>query len=286
MANTDYVGVNHDLRVVNGGTIYLPKWFAANAEPDLWKTLALPDVYATGSVQKYPVGAVYREDCRTFVYGKWSATTTVKTAGYLVCTVATFKDLADSVISGAAGARTLIINYGGACAVNKYAGGFLGIKGTNYRSWQIISNTVQDGSNRVTFVVDGAIGNALATTDDVVLMENPYNEMRWYITTDTRPYIGATVSTITASYYAWIQTWGPHLMMSAFNSWEGADGNQFGVFAYHGSVQALPSNASGAVAGGAVVGACQQAGWFAAGCDPSSPADVSIGYPVWLTFRP
>lgn len=285
MAKTDKIMINHDLRCVDSGTIYMPKWWAANADAQ-WGNLTLPDVYATGSTQLYPIGTVYREDGRTFVYGKWSATTTVKTAGYAVCTVATYKDLSNSVISGAAGANTIVINYGGACAVNKYAGGFLGVKGNNYRSWYIVSNTVQDTSNYVTFTIDGTIPVAIATTDDVVLMENPYAEMRWYITADTRPYIGVTVSTIAASYYTWIQTWGVHMQCAIFNSFEGADGNQFGVFIYHGSFQALPSSTSGAVAGSCVVGAVQQAGVFACGCDPSSPADISIAYPVYIMIRP
>jgi len=279
--------INQDLRAVNGKTIQFPNWSANNADEPLWGNLHIPDVYgAAHSVQQYPIGTVFRDDGRTFVYGKWSATTTLKTSGYMVCTVATYKDLSNAVISGAAGANTVIVNYGGACAVNKYAGGYMGIKGNNYRSFRIISNTVQDASNYVTFTLDGTFINACTTTDDVVLMEDPYREMRWYITLDSRPYIGATVNTVVASYYTWIQTWGVHMMMSAFGTWEGATGFQFGIAAYHGSVNALPTSTSGIVANTDVYGACQPIGVFAAGTDPSSPADVSIAYPVYLMVRP
>jgi len=249
--------------------------------------LQIPDPYgAAHATQKYPIETVFRDGDRTFVYGKWSATTSVKTAGYAVCTVATFKDLANTGISGEIGDSALVLNYGAACAVNKYAGGYIGMKGSQYRSWRIVSNTVQDASNYVTITIDGTLLAKIVSTDDFVLMENPYNEMRWFITNDTRPYVGVTVSTIVASYYGWIQTWGTHMMCSAHNSWEGADGYQQGVWIVSGAFQALPSNASIIVHGAVVAGGARQAGWFAAGSDPSSPADVSIAYPVYLTFRP
>jgi len=278
--------VKQSLVKVDGKHIELPPWSSLSGS-DL-DNLAFPDVYeAASAYQQYPLGTVYRDGGRTFVYGKWSATTTIKTAGYAVCTVATYKDLANAGISGAAGSNQVVLNYGGACAVNKYAGGYMGMKGANYRSFRILSNTVQDASNYVTFTLDGTIINAITTaSDDFVLMENPYAEMRWYITLDTRPYIGATVNTIVASRYTWIQTWGVHMMMSAFGTWEGATGFQFGIAAYHGSVNALPTSTSGIVANTDVYGACQPIGVFAAGCDPSTPADVSIAYPVYLMVRP
>ncbi len=284
--DTEVTIANHDLRVVDGGTLSLPKWHAGNAVGRLWAGgLKLPDVYLSQSTQLYPIGTVYREDGRTFVYGKWSATTTIKTAGYAVCTTATYKDLANSVISGTVGGNTIVITASGV-TVNQYAGGYLGVKGNNYRSWYIISNTVADGSDQVTFTIDGTIPSTVATTDDVVLMENQYSAMRWYITADTRPYIGVTTNTIVASEYTWIQTWGVHMQCAVFNSFEGLDGNQFPVYVYHGSFQADPTNTTYAIQGSTGASALFQAGFFAAGSDPSSPADISIAYPVYLMFRP
>lgn len=277
--------VIHKLIVKDGAYIELPPWSGLTGAEIA--NLAHPDVYeAAHAMQKYPIETIFRDCGRTFVYGKWSATTTIKTAGYGVCTVATFKALTDAGISGTSGGSTLVVNYGGSCAAHKYAGGYLGMKGSQYRSWRIIDNSIQDASNYVTFTVDGTLQANIATGDDFTLMENPYGEMRWYITEDSRPYIGVTVSTIVASYYAWLQTWGVHMMGAAFNSWEGADGNQFGIWFYHGSFQGLPANTSLAISGGIMGGGCQQAGWMAAGSDPSSPADVSHGYPVYLTIRP
>lgn len=287
MSDTDLKIINHDLRVVNGKTIQMPTWSAANADKE-WGSLQIPDPYeAAHATQKYPVGTVFRDDGRTFVYGLYSATTTVKTMGYPICTVATMKDLANAGIAGSTGGYTIQLNYGAACAVNKYAGGYLGMKGSQYRSFRIISNTVQDADNYVTFTIDSPLVADIAAGDDFVLMEDPYREMRWYITADSRPYIGITCSTVVASYYAWIQTWGVCMMTSTFNSFEGGDGNQFGLFMYHGSLQALPDNTSGAVHGSIIqVGGAPLAGYLACGSDPSSPADVSIAAPVYLMIRP
>lgn len=261
----------------------MPKWYEGEKG---WGNLALPDVYAIGAVQLYPRGTAYREAGRTFYYGKYSGTSTIKSAGYAVSTMATFKDLGNSVISGTVGGNTIVINYGGSCAKNKYAGGYLGVKGNNYRSWYIISNTVQDGSNYVTFTIDGTIPSAVATTDDVILMENPDAEWRWYITSDNRPYVGVTTCSIVVSEYTWLQTWGVHMQCAVFDSFEGQDSNQFGVFIYHGSFQSVPTTTSGVVANSIVVGAVQQAGVFACGSDPSSPSDLTIAYPVYLQLRP
>lgn len=276
---------SHGISIKDGAHVELPPWSGITGADK--SNLAHPDVYAAASaVQEYPIETIFRDGGRTFIYGKWSATTTVKSAGYGVCTVATYKDLSNAGISGSDGDTSIVINYGASCAAHKYAGGYLGMKGSAYRSFRIIDNDVQDASNYVTFYLDGELAADVASGDDFCMMENPYAEMRWYITEDSRPYIGVTTNTIVASYYTWIQTWGPHLQCAAFNSFEGGDGNQFGVFFYHGSFQALPDNTSSAVHGSIVAGGVQQAGWFACGSDPSSPADITVAYPVDLRIRP
>ncbi len=278
--------VIHKLVVKDGAYLELPPWSGLTGADKA--NLSHPDVYqAASSVQEYPIETVFRDGGRTFVYGRWDTTlNSVKNAGYGVCTTARYKDLSNSGISGSDGDTSIVINYATTCAAHAYAGGYLGMKGSAYRSYRIIDNDAQDASNYVTFYLDGELQAEVASSDDFVLMENPYAAMDWYTVLDTEPYIGVTVTTMVASYYAWIQTWGPHLMCSGFNTFEGADGCQFGVFLYHGSFQALPSNASAAVTADGVPGGAFQAGVFACGTNPSSPADVSIAYPVYLTIRP
>ena len=282
---------NHKLINHNGGHVELPPWYGlvGGETPNL----KIPDPYTSESAQTYPIETVYRDFGRTFVYGKYDSTlNSARTAGYGVVTTARYKDLANSglvhsatVLGGEVGDTDFTLNYATTCAVHKYAGGYLGVKGGSYFSCRILDNDVQDASNYVHLYLDRALTVAVATTDDYVLMENPYAVMDWYITADTAPYIGVTVCTMVASYWSWIQTWGIHMMCSTYNSFEGADRIQ-GVCFYHGSFQGFASATSGAIANSEVFGACQIAGVFAAGSDPSSPADVSIAYPVYLMIRP
>lgn len=68
MANTDFVGINHDIRNVNGCSIQMPPWFSG--EPG-WGNLALPNVYTLDTVQEYPHGTAFREGERTWFYTKY-----------------------------------------------------------------------------------------------------------------------------------------------------------------------------------------------------------------------
>lgn len=283
---------NHKLINHNGGHIELPPWYGLTGGD--MANLAIPDVYTIDSAQGYPIETVYRDFGRTFVYGKWDSTlNSTRNAGYPVVTTARYKDLANSglvhsstVEGGEVGDTDLTINYAASCAAHKYAGGYLGAKGGSYFSCRILDNEVQDASNYVHLFLDRTLTVAVTTTDDYVLMENPYAVMDRYITIETAPYIGVSMTAGTASYYSWIQTWGVMMMGHAHNSWEGADGSQLGVWFFQGSFQALPSNTSGAVHNSIIAGGAQQAGWFACGSDPSSPADVSIAYPIYLMIRP
>lgn len=284
---------NHKLVNHNGGHIELPPWCGLTGGET--PNLSIPDVYTSSAAQAYPIETVYRDFGRTFVYGKWDSTlNSTRSAGYPCVTTATYKDLANSglvhsstVEGGEVGDYELTINYAASCAAHKYAGGYIGAKGGSYWSCRILDNDVQDASNYVKLYVDRALTTAVATTDDYVLMENPYAVMDWYVTADSQPYIGVTMSTMVASYYAWIQTWGVHMIGSTFNSFEGGDGNQFGVFIYHGSFQMLPDNTSGAVHGSIIqVGGAPLAGYLAAGSSPASPADVTIAPPIYLMIRP
>jgi len=228
------VNANTDLRVVNGGTLYMPPWEAANAK---WGNLALPDVYAQSTTQKYPTGTIYRKGLRTFVYTLTDATYYGTAgagiiAGYLMESCSEREDLANSVITAVAGANTITINMGGACTVNAYAGGMIGIvMGTGLAlstvggcsQFQIISNTVQDASNYVTFTLDGTLPIAYPTDSDVVITEHPYAKVRL---PQTNPYtmcVGVLIGTSAASTYLWLQTGGPCNMIHVNATFEGTE---------------------------------------------------------------
>lgn len=283
MPDTTYVGVNHDLRSNNGGTIYMPRWYAGESDDAVWGNLDLPNVHAIGDTQLYPRGTAYREGERTFFYGRYTSDTNLKTCGYLMVTNALHVPLADGIQSGAIDSNSIVITHAAAAVVNFYAGGFIGIKGSLYTSRYIIASSVMADS-LITLTVEGTLPSALVTTDDYALMANPYREFEWYSAADTRPYVGVSMITNVVSEYAWLQTWGVHACMHPFNSWEGGDGNQMGFYAYHGSVQQHPDSTSSVVNVDAD-GATQQAGVMASGTTEVGGTDYSVLNTVFLMIR-
>lgn len=59
------VTINHDLRVVDGKTLYMPPWAEGQ---EGWGNLALPNVYQEDAAQLYPIGTKYVDGDRVFHY--------------------------------------------------------------------------------------------------------------------------------------------------------------------------------------------------------------------------
>jgi len=276
--------VDHDLRVVNGATLYMPPWEPGN---DKWGTLATPDVYAIGTTQLYPTGTIYRKGMRTFVYTLTDATYygissgVAILAGYLMESAATINQGADLIISGALDASTMVVNLEGAKDANCYAGGFVGISGDSIthatvggcQSFQIISNTaaVSGGSYYSTLTLDGTLARVLSTDDDYVIAEHPYAKCR---VATSGPYgmtIGVVICTSAASSYLWLQTGGPCNMLHSEATFEGNAANQTPIFAFFGASNRATGGASGSM--GLYAGELQRIGYSYA----SSKADGAIG---------
>ena len=283
----------YGLDVRNGQTLILPPY-----EPgqEKYQNLAIPDVYAIGSSQLYPTGSIFRKGLRTFIYAKYVSGVTVVGAGYCIESASELKDVTNGVISGAAGANTLIVNMGGAVAVNAYAGGMIGIKmgtgsGTTvgrYSTYQIISNTVSDGNNRVTFTLDGTLVLALTTADDVVITEAPHALVR----TTLNLYgmcVGINLQTTVASQYCWLQTGGPNNMLSQLIALEGDTVNSIAVYNVAGVPQVVAGGAAGAsTLGGIEVAMLQRIGYVYASTDiggpGGSPANITVSPTVFLSI--
>lgn len=279
--------INHDLRSNNGGTIYMPRYYRGQ---EGWGNLALPDVYAATTVQNWPCGTVYREGDRTFIYTKMESTVASSSglsAGYLLRTKATYASTGDGVQSGAADSTTVVVNTGGAHAVDKYSGGTLGVYGasTAYGSRFIVSQDVADTSTAVnydmTLVVDRGWDTALVTTDNTTLLENRYVQVNNYVTAEYAPYIGVIChNLIAASEYSWVQSGGPWGMVFYWGSATGAAGSGIVLHGYHGAFQALEAQGTDAVTGG-VVGSSRQPVGVQLGYTES---DMSGGMQVFLTI--
>ncbi|KKL60919.1 hypothetical protein LCGC14_2200540 [marine sediment metagenome] len=63
------VNINHDLRRVDGKTLFMPAWFQGELG---WGNLKLPNVYrADGATQQYPAGTKYVDGERAFYYSQF-----------------------------------------------------------------------------------------------------------------------------------------------------------------------------------------------------------------------
>lgn len=291
------VNTNFDLRQVNGSTIYLPPWEEGNAK---WGNLALPDVYAIGTTQLYPTGTIYRKGLRTFIYSK-TASSGYGTAGAgLVaggCMEPTAEILikTDSVVSGAAGSNVIGVTTSDSVTENAYAGGTIGIRESGGLSvvggamtFQIISNLAESG-NVTLFTLDGTLVNVFATTNDVVLAENPYAECRTNVNGNYHMTTGVNICTTIASGYLWLQTGGMNNMLIMMVAFEGAYPNGVPCYSIAGTPQIADTNdgATGnSTTSGIANGNLQCIGHVYASTDiggpGGTPADVSISPTVFL----
>jgi len=256
------------------------KWYQG---ADGWGNLDLPDVYAASTSDLFPYGTIYREGSRTFVYTKMGATndSAYRSAGYLLRTKATYKSVSSGMQVAALAATSITVNYGEACALDKYSGGILGVYGTSYGSRFIVSQALAGATYDMVLVLDVGFPVAMATTDNITLLENRYKEVNAYVTEEYAPYVGMIMHhQVTASERSWLQCGGENGMCFYWGSAEGDDGNLFHMFAVHGAVQMLASNTSTAVYGSNVVGACQCIGYRPSYTD----ADMSGGQQIFLTI--
>lgn len=294
--------INHDLRVVNGGTLYMPPWEEGN---DKWGNLDLPDVYAISTTQKYPTGTIYRKGMRTFVYTLTDATyygeggTAAIIAGYLMESAAERNVLSNSVISGALGANTMVVNMGEVLPANAYAGGFIGIEGAGItratvggcQSFQIISNTAATltGSYYSTLTLDGNLARVLSASDDVLITEHPYAKVRF---SQSGPYgmtVGVLVCTTAASSYLWLQTGGPCNMLHSEATLEGNEPCQVPIYAFYGASNRATGPGNVNTSMGLQSGALQRIGYSYASSDiggpvGGTPTADTLSMSVWLTI--
>lgn len=209
------VTINHDVRVVNGRTIYMPSWVDGQTG---WANLALPDPSVADSTKKYPLGTRYVDGDRAFRYGYFAGTMNPD----LACKDTQPQSVAYATIAAAAAqyATTVVIDVAatdgiagdGAIAVNYLAGGYLVVFDASSKAFtrQIMSNTVTTGAGEMTLTLTDPIPVALvADTDHGECMANPYS----YLTASTSnaygAFMGLPLLVYTSGQYGWVQTWGP-----------------------------------------------------------------------------
>lgn len=236
--------INHDLRVVDGATIYMPPWKGGQ---EGWGNLAIPDVFVTETTATYPIGTRMVDGDRTFVYsyvGGVDGTYTKANIG-LYCAVVDNASLTMGTTAHAAGTTAVIIA-DAASAVNAYAGGFFMPRTNPYSSFRILSNTVSDGTHVTLTLERGTLSATTASQGSCHVVENPYSDVRctWGAGRDDVSFLGITLLDTILTTYQWILTWGPcHVV--PYNEEMGAAANvQMANFHIDGTAVNATSTAS------------------------------------------
>uniref|UniRef100_A0A6M3IMI9 Uncharacterized protein n=1 Tax=viral metagenome TaxID=1070528 RepID=A0A6M3IMI9_9ZZZZ len=252
--------INHDVRVVNGRTIYMPSYF--DAQDGLWGNLKLPDLSVAHTVQQYPLGTRYVDGDRAFRYAKFMGTmnpdlgakdTQPQTVAYATIAAAALQYATTLVLDVAA---TDGIAGDGVVAVDSLAGGYCVIFDASSKAItrQIKSNTVVASSGgEMTIIVTDPVPVALiADTDHIECMANPYS----YLTASTSNAYGAFMGlpqlVYTTGQFGWLQTWGP-TWLAPQAAVGGGSNNRTCIFRHDGSIDELDysdaNNAKGQIAG-------------------------------------
>lgn len=178
------------------------------------QAFAIQTLNAT-SDQKHALGARgYTSDGRRFRYVQAGAADLV--AGNVIQAPAQITNHQDMTPAAAAiGATSITVTPGAtAGAANLYAGGLAIISTTPGlgQTALVSGHSAISASTAFTFTIDpaDALNVALTTSSRVDLQVNPYkNVIQAPITTLTGAVVGVATYAIPATYYGWIQTWGP-----------------------------------------------------------------------------
>jgi len=263
--------INHDVRVVDGSTIYMPAWFQGESG---WGNLKKPNIYTADAVQQYPCGTRFVEGDRWFRYARYlgspaTYTTTAITAtdgddimGKFLMQGAYQQDYADSlVVRHVAGETSSWI--GTTVATDRsddfYSGGFVNGKDTapadaRHFSRRIVAHNYDAaktvGGTAYTYVselqLDQPITNS-KTSMAVTVMPNCWKRILWYSDTASAQYYSAMgacmVNDPTATYFVWLQTHGPMACHHVANANVGASNFEMVYYILgDGSVQGIDSS--------------------------------------------
>ena len=176
-------------------------------------------LFEESSTQQGNVGAERRlEDGRAFRYAYFAA---AANPGLLVSTdisATSVVEIDGKCTAASAGATEVTITDSttlGSATADQYAGGYLHItddagEGHQYR---IRGNTAAS-SNAVDFTLYDGIIVALTSASDVAITGYPYNNVRGATAGTDYIMSGVTVMSVTANYYAWVQTRGVATVLS------------------------------------------------------------------------
>ncbi len=201
--------VNHDLRCVNGATIYLP----SDIQDGGLVNLAIPNVYAESATQEYPIGTKLVLDDMVFRYCEAEAdpggtSSTIRANRAVVCK---HIPVTASVVVAADVGDTTITATVASVSANLYENGYIIQQPTV--SWDQNSKLRIKSNTTTAFTLKDALVEAVASTDTMLFSKNMYKDVGKIPTNGTgkeyMSWVAVPLLHITASYYFWGQTWGP-----------------------------------------------------------------------------
>lgn len=242
--------VNHDLRRVDGKTIYMP---AYSGSQEGWGNLEIPVVTTANSTPKYPIGTKYVDGDRVFRYCYAGSNIAIPQRG-----VANASPHLEGTCLGNAVAGAYTLDLPPACAdfeatviyntKDIYAGGWLWIMGaaaevTKHEFHRIVSNDALDaGGTYVRVTLETPITTSQATPW-ITSYRNTYaNCQQSYPDIPTTQQTVVCMTTgglvVTLGQYFWGQTWGP-IWTTAMDTTPGAAGRHRQLVFWQGGVIAL-----------------------------------------------
>jgi hypothetical protein len=201
----------------------------------------LRDVLECHATQKHPLGTrLVMEDGRVFHYAKNGGTQLAKAK--VVCSPLVEGDenvdleLQDALTTASRVANPIVTMSTAAAysAAHRFKDGYMiAHTGTGAGQMVMLSDNDKGGTSagtavKVYFKDENYLTAALDTSSSRVgLVQNPYCEVvvcpAWADFTPTARPAGVPLATITASYYFWLQTWGPCPVLAGNAPVEGAD---------------------------------------------------------------
>ena len=125
---------------------------------------------------------------------------------------------------GAVGATTVTTGTSLTITKDQYKEGWLYVNDDNGEGciYPIKSNTAVSGAIGCQFTIDEEDGFSIALTSTSSLfgvVYNIYDSVIVQPTTLTNAAVGVSTTTVTASYYTWLQTWGPCALLDQGSTW-------------------------------------------------------------------
>jgi len=225
--------INHDLRVVNGATLYMPHYISNQSG---WGNLDIPEmsqIYGAthyDTIQKYPLGTKLEKGDRVWRYIKYGDQDAGEVLGAGTgqaldncCLMgSTALEVATVMKTNAALDNPILITEAGVSA-DDFAGGYL-VVGSGSRTWMghIIGNTASGTSDEVELTMEAACPFALTDSFTTNITKSRYKDVVRHSGASANmgyEVLGVHNGTYSTAdcegYWGWIQTWGPTFMVIA-----------------------------------------------------------------------